>query len=315
VAYLVPKLPVLQCFIDEFQNEALSIAFHHFDRRKSMGYKTILVSLNEIGQLTNLLEFSAGVATEYDAHIIGLYVIPGPAIYPAVGPYTVPELIDVFTKYFDEQSRDVKTKFENVMNRNGLTFQWLEVRATAPEISQTVSEVGPIADLVVVSEIDRQASMGVEVDFIANVVMGVGRPVLILPRSAKNKLRIDQIVCGYNGSKEAARAIHDALPLLKRAADVRLVWVNPSKSYGAAGALPGADIAETLDRHGVKATVEAMPTSGLDVAEALLTRARDLDAGLIVMGAYGHSRLREYVLGGATRTALSTMTVPLLMSH
>jgi nucleotide-binding universal stress UspA family protein len=280
-----------------------------------MTYKTILVALNEIDRLAAVLEFSAGLAAEHNAHIIGLYVIPGPAVYPAVGPYAVPEIIDIFTKYFEEQSQDVRDKFESAMKRDDLSFQWLEVRATAPEVSQTVSEIGRIADIVVVSEMDRQASMGVEVDFVANVVMGVGRPVLILPRTAGNKLKIDQIICGYNGSKEAARAIHDALPLLKRAADVRLVWVDPSKTHGTAGALPGADMAESLDRHGVKVTVEPMPTSGQDAAEALLTRARDLDAGVIVMGAYGHSRLREYVLGGATRNALSAMSVPLMMSH
>jgi nucleotide-binding universal stress UspA family protein len=280
-----------------------------------MVYKTVLVSLNEIDRLTGLIEFSAELAAAYSAHIVGLYVIPGPAVYPALGPYAVPELIDVFTKYFAEQSKNVRDKFEHVMSQNGLSFEWLEIRATVPEVSRTVSEVGRIADLVIVSEIDRQADIGVEVEFVANVVMDVGRPVFILPRRARNKFKIDQIVCGYNGSKEAARAIHDALPLLKQAADVRLIWVDPSKSYGAAGTLPGTDMAESLARHDVKVTAESMPTTGLDAAEALLTRARDLDAGMVVMGAYGHSRLREYVLGGATRTALSTMSVPLLMSH
>jgi nucleotide-binding universal stress UspA family protein len=280
-----------------------------------MVYKTVLVSLNDIDRLTGLLEFSADLATAHSAHIVGLYVIPGPAVYPAVGPYAVPELIDVFTKYFAEQSKNVRDKFEHVMSQNGLSFEWLEIRATVPEVSRTVSEVGRIADLVIVSEVDRQADIGVEVDFVANVVMDVGRPVLILPRRARSKLRIDQIVCGYNGSKEAARAIHDAVPLLKQAGDVRLVWVDPSKSYGAAGTLPGADLAESLARHDVKVTAESMPTIGLNAAEALLTRAHDLDAGMVVMGAYGHSRLREYVLGGATRTALSAMSVPLVMSH
>jgi nucleotide-binding universal stress UspA family protein len=178
-----------------------------------------------------------------------------------------------------------------------------------------VCEIGRIADLVIVSETDKEATTGVELNFVANVVLGVGRPVLVFPRKSEAVLKIDQIICGYKGSKEAARAVHDALPILKKAKDVRLIWVDPSKDHEIAGAMPGADLAEALSRHGVKVTAEAMPTSGLDVAKALFTRARDIDAGVIVMGAYGHSRLREYVLGGATRSALSTMSVPLLMSH
>jgi nucleotide-binding universal stress UspA family protein len=280
-----------------------------------MGYKTIAVSLNEVERAQVLLEICVELASQYDAHIIGVYIVPAPAVYPAVGPYSAPEVIDILTQYFEEHSANVKSMFEAAMGHSGLSFQWLKVKAITPAVSTSVSEIGRIADLMVVSEVDREADTGVELDFVANVVMGVGRPVLVFPRKNDAVLKIDQIVCGYNGSREAARAIHDALPILKKASDVRLVWVDPSRDLEIAGALPGADLAETLGRHGVKVTAEAMPTSDLDVAEALLTRARDLNAGLIVMGAYGHSRLREYVLGGATRRTLSIMSVPLLMSH
>jgi hypothetical protein len=138
------------------------------------------------------------------------------------------------------------------MKRSGLSFHWLEVKAAAPEVSATMSEIGRVANLVIISETDREANRGVEIDFVANVVMGVGRLVLILPRKAGSRLKVDQIVCGYNGSKEAIRAIHDALPILKKANDVRLVWVDPSRERETAGALPGADMAESLDRHGLK---------------------------------------------------------------
>jgi nucleotide-binding universal stress UspA family protein len=166
---------------------------------------------------------------------------------------------------------------------------------------------------VVVSEANREGKNGVEVDFVENVILGLGRPVLVVPgRTAA--LDTAQIVCGYNGSKEAARAIHDALPILRNAKDVRVVWVDPPKDRELA-APPGADMAESLQRHGVKATAQAVESNGANPAEAVMAKAREVGAGLIVMGAYGHSRIREFVLGGATRHALSNLAVPLLMSH
>jgi nucleotide-binding universal stress UspA family protein len=278
-----------------------------------MTYKTLLVSLNEIERLDALLEITLKLAADQRAHVLGLYVIPAPAVYPAVGPYVVPEVFDGLTRYFEEQSKGTRAKFEALIKRRGVPGTWLEVKALAPVISETVSEVGRIADLVVVSEANREGKNGVEVDFVENVILGLGRPVLVVPgRTAA--LDTAQIVCGYNGSKEAARAIHDALPILRNAKDVRVVWVDPPKDRELA-APPGADMAESLQRHGVKATAEAVESNGANPAEAVMAKAREVGAGLIVMGAYGHSRIREFVLGGATRHALSNLAVPLLMSH
>jgi nucleotide-binding universal stress UspA family protein len=280
-----------------------------------MTYKTILVSLNDIDRLDKLLETSARLAVEDGAHIIGLYVVPGPMLYPTVGPYSSPEIFDGNTRYFEEHSPQAREKFETVMRRNGLASRWIEVKPVSPEISGTVNDIGRIADLVVIANANSDPGSGTEAGFVPNVVLGVGGPVLILPRREAPTRDFSQVVCGYNRSREAARAIHDALPILKKASDVRLVWVDPSKDEEAAGALPGADMAENLARHGVKATAESMPTTGINPAAALMTRARDLGAGLLVMGAYGHSRLREFVLGGATRQVLESLTIPLMMSH
>jgi nucleotide-binding universal stress UspA family protein len=276
-----------------------------------MTYKTLLVSLNEIERLDAVLGLSASLAVDQHAHLIGLYVIPAPAVYPAVGPYVVPEVFDGLTRYFEEQSKDARNKFDAVLKRSGLPGQWLEVKALAPIISETVSEVGRIADLVVVSEANREGKNGVELDFVENVILGTGRPVLILPRKAALELNPNVIVCGYNGSKEAARAVHDAVPLLKKAKDVRLLWVDPASEAESSG----AEMAESLKRHGIKARAEAVESGGANPAEVVMAKARELGAGIVVLGAYGHSRIREFVLGGATRHALSTMTVPLLMSH
>lgn len=280
-----------------------------------MSYRTILVSLNEIERLDSVLETTSALATAHNSHVVGLYVIPAPAVYPAVGPYVVPEVFDGLTRFFAEQATKIRARFDEVMRRNALPSEWMDVKAAAPVISETVCEAGHAADLIVISEPNRDGKNGVELDFAENVVLGSGRPVLMLPSKFNGRADVGRIVCGYNGSKEAARAIHEAVPLLKAADDVRLVWVDPARDGIGPEEVPGAEFAAALGRHGVKITVEAIPTAGNSAAEALMHHAAKTGAGLIVMGAYGHSRIREYVLGGSTHYALTAMTVPLFMSH
>jgi nucleotide-binding universal stress UspA family protein len=279
-----------------------------------MGYKTILVSLNELDRLEPVIEFASVLAKDHGAHVTGVYVVPSPAVYPAVGPYVIPEVYDGLTRHFEEQTQSVKTKFNNRMTRHGLGSHWLEIRAVAPVISESVGEAARAADLVVASEINREGKNGVELDFIENVILHSGCPVLVLPHAGSAAPSFERIVCGYNGSKEAGRAIREAVPILSKASDVRIVRVDPPRQDDGAPA-PGSEIAQMLVRHGVKAAAESIPGGGLNAAETLAARARELGAGLIVMGAYGHTRLREFVLGGATRYFLHHMSVPLFLSH
>ena len=149
--------------------------------------------------------------------------------------------------------------------------------------------------------------------------MESGRPVLIIPRTGHfaplGEGIVEKAVVGINGTRESARAMFEALPLLKRVKETRLVWVDPYRQSGEAGEVPGAEEAAVLSRHGLKAVAEPMMTDGRNAGEALLMRANDLGADLLVMGAYAHSRMREFVFGGATRHVLEHMTIPVLMSH
>jgi nucleotide-binding universal stress UspA family protein len=123
------------------------------------------------------------------------------------------------------------------------------------------------------------------------------------------------VVVGWDASREAARAVRDALPLLTQAKVVEVVSVNPRPADLGHGDVPGADIALYLARHGVNVEVQRIETRELDVGNALLSHVASEAADLLVMGGYGHARLREIMLGGATRTILHDMTVPVLMSH
>jgi nucleotide-binding universal stress UspA family protein len=174
---------------------------------------------------------------------------------------------------------------------------------------------GRSADLLIISATNPDETTGVEADFVEQTVMAAGRPIIVLPFKGDSKLNFSDIVLGWNGEREAARAAFDALPILKAAKKVRIVRTDPQKDPSLKGSIAGADLAEALSRHGVKAEATSLPTSGDGAGQALLRCADDNGSDLIVMGAYGHSRLREYIFGGATQYVLAHLNRPVLMSH
>ena len=149
--------------------------------------------------------------------------------------------------------------------------------------------------------------------FVEAALFDFGRPVLIVPYIQRTALKLDRAMVCWDGGRPAARATADALPFLARTKSVELVTV--ARGPGDRNEIPGADIAHHLARHGLKVELKELVANDIDVPNALLSHAADISADLIVMGGYGHSRLREFVLGGATRGILSSMTAPVLMSH
>lgn len=153
-----------------------------------------------------------------------------------------------------------------------------------------------------------------ETDFVAEgLVFESGRPVLLLPPGDGAGPRCDSIVVGWDGSRAAARALADALPFCVRAGTVELVAITGDKDLGAGATL--ADVRRHLKTHGIDAGSADVPADGRDAGTALLHHCASYDADLLVMGAWGHSRLREFVLGGATRTVLADAAIPVLLSH
>ena len=280
-----------------------------------MSYKTILVSLNEVGRLSELIAAAVSLARETGAHVSGLYVVPAVQVYPSVGFEAAPQVFEGNRSFFKDNSARVKQVFEEAMRREDLSHDFHQIDARTPVIAEEVVAAGRVADLVVVSTTNPEEITGVERDFVEQVVMALGRPVIVLPCKGKAVVSLDEIVIGWDGGREAARAVFDALPLLKKSAKVRVVRIDPQKDPSLRGSVAGADLAEALARHGVKAEAQGYPTDGADEGQALLRCAADAGAGLIVMGAYGHSRLAEFIFGGATRFVLNRMTCPVLMSH
>jgi nucleotide-binding universal stress UspA family protein len=280
-----------------------------------MSYKTILVSLNEVGREPQLVAAAAQLGRMLGAHVTGLYVIPAVQVYPSVGFEAAPQVFEGNRTFFKDNAERVRQSFEAAMTREGLAFDFHQVDSRTPIIADEVISKGRCADVLIVSTTNPDEITGVERDFVEQVLMGAGRPVIVLPFKGEAQLNLDDVVLGWDGGREAARSAFDAVPLLKVAKKVRIVRVDPQKDPDLRASVPGADLAEALARHGIKAETQGYPTDGADEGQALLRCADDCGAGLIVMGAYGHSRLAEFIFGGATRFVLTRLNRPVLMSH
>lgn len=280
-----------------------------------MSFKTILVNLNEISRNSAVLDAAVGLARDFEGHLIGFYVIPAVEVYATAGFEATPVVFEGRRDYFQSQEASVRSGFEAAIAKERVRGEFRLIDSARASIADQIIEQGRAADLVIVSQVDSAGDSMIADDLAERVPISTGRPTLVIPWKGQGRLLPDLAIIGWNASRESARAAFDSVPLLKRAKEVRIIWVNPQKEVdGAARVLPGAELAETLSRHGINAIAEALP-SGEDAGEALLTKVNDTGAGLLVMGAYGHARLREFILGGATRSVLAQMNCPVLFSH
>jgi len=277
-----------------------------------MTYKTILVHLDGRGRSTERLDFAFAVAVKFEAHLVGLYA-PGAARIPSYALAEAgPALREIVERRRTESLRQAEKAFRDAAARRGDAGAEWRVSEADPAAAVAVS--ARYADLVVVAQPEPQDEPGVRA-LAEEFVLSSGRPVLYLPYAGRFATLGERVMIAWDAGREAARAVSDALPLLRRAKAVEVAVFNPERRRREHGEQPGADVSLYLARHGVKVAVAQQSGADFDVGAQVLSRAADTSADLIVMGAYGHSRVRELVLGGVTRTLLESMTVPVLMSH
>jgi nucleotide-binding universal stress UspA family protein len=257
------------------------------------------------------LVVAADLAQRFGARLVGLHVRR---------PFETPVFfdggfaMDGFFKIYDEGVKADETKasaaFAKATKGKGLATEW---RPVDGYVDSELAVQARYADLVVVEQAGPEPT-ATPPDLPETVALTTGRPVLVVPFIGAKPPGKVVLLC-WNASREAARAAADALPFLKAAQKVIVLVVNPTASAEGHGAEPGADAAAWLARHGVQITVQRDVAPDADVGGVILSRAADQGADLIVMGIYGHSRMREMVLGGASRSLLASMTVPVFMSH
>jgi nucleotide-binding universal stress UspA family protein len=277
-----------------------------------MTYKTILLHVNDERRVAGLVDAAAVLATRFDAHLIGLYVMPPVPTYgvTSMGAH----MINTSLRTFREEASRIQAAFEKATKGLPFATEWRLVDARDPGVAETIMDHGRVCDLIIASQRDRDWDFSMLLDEPERLAIESGRPVLILPNKGKFGNLGRRITVAWNGNRESARATFDALPLLKQANHVRVLWINPQDDPDA-GDLPTAGIAASLARHGILCEGRMLLADDAKVGDVLRADMEEDGSDLLVMGAYGRSRLREFIFGGATREVLRHMTVPVLMSH
>lgn len=277
-----------------------------------MAYRTVL-NVAGLDRGDRDLERAIALCEPVEAHLSVLVLAV--AVPPPMGDATM-----LAEAWVQERQADLTRLEERVASITKLlagSALAADVASEYPDLAAVDDVVGRRArytDLVVVGP-DLLASEVLRSKVVEGALFASGRPVLLLPETSRATLRPRRVAVAWDSSLEATRAAREALDMLVAADDVRLVLVDPVAGESGQGAEPGADAAAYLARHGVKVAVDRLPSSGQSVAAVLARHAADMNADLMVMGAYGHSRLRERIFGGVTRSMLEAPPLPILLAR
>ena len=273
--------------------------------------KDILVNLSTEAKRDAAGDYAVSVAMTLKAHLTGVAFA-----YEAYVPETVfagvsASLVAAHRAETKKAATAAAEKFEQSARGASLSVESRVIGASFEGSADIFGHLARRCDLSIVKQSEPQR-VGAD-HIIEAALFGSGRPVLVVPYIQKQGLKLDRVLLCWDGSRNAARAIADALPLLAHSNNVDVITIAAKDDKK--GEVPGADIAHHLARHQLKVDLKRLVAPDMDVASTILSHAADISADLIVMGGYGHSRLREFVLGGATREILASMTVPTFMSH
>ena len=274
--------------------------------------KDILVNVPVSGSSNIPVDYAISVATAFDAHLAGAAFAYEPMVPGMVFDGVAASIIETYRAESEKAGKAAIEKYENAVRRAGLPVESHLLDSEATGAGEVFASFARHFDLSVVAQIDP-AKDAPEALLAEAALFGSGRPVLIVPYIHKSALKLDRVLVCWDGSRAAARALGDAMPFLVKSKSVEVLTVRHSQEP--ADELPGVDIAQHLARHKIKVNFKRIVAGDIHIASAILSHAADSGTDLVVMGGYGHSRLREFVLGGATRGILNSMTVPILMSH
>ncbi len=279
-----------------------------------MPYKTMVAILR--GE-TDTLELVSGIsplARSFGSHLTGVHAEPSAAAHVAVLAGDMVSIDETGIEASRQRMERVRESFSKACEAEGIAHDWRGVETFSGDSASASLATVNTADLVIVQQSDPDQFDTAYAD-IETLLYSGGRPVLFLPYIHTAPIEPKHVVIAWKPSKEAARAVFDALPLLHRATRVEILAVNPRDSEEHSAEMTGADIAASLSRHGIEVSLVNQRASGIPVGDVIANHIAETGVDLLVMGAYSHSPLRELFFGGVTRTLLKTMTVPVLMSH
>ncbi|WP_226621885.1 universal stress protein [Alloyangia pacifica] len=279
-----------------------------------MGYKSILTVVTDEAFLGSTIDHAAAVAACWDAHldVLGFGVDRTQTGYYYAGADAI-----ILQETLDRASKDASAlaaAAKDRLNRFELRWSVEEGVAQLADIGRHVAGRARFADMVVLPK-PYGPDRGVELEPVVEGALFEGQaPVLVVPRASDPSSKPKRVVLGWNESAEALRSVRAAMPILKEAEAVHVVVIDPPQ-HGPNRSDPGGMLSQYLARHGVSAEIDVLTKTMPRISDILNRHVKDVDGDMIIMGAYGHSRFREAILGGATRNMLELAEVPVFLAH
>lgn len=281
-----------------------------------MPYRDIFVHLDDCRSCPDRIDAAISLASRQQARITGVALALESTIASYIGIEFPSALSEQQQKVVREAAERAVAHFEKKVKQAGLEFESHIVSCGAPKAPAVLSYYARHADIAFMGQPNpKDAAGSFQETLLEGVLFASGRPVYIVPYIGRPHYKIRKAVIAWDGGRKAARAVHDAIPLLRGRGEAIVLVVNPDERKDVHGEKPGRYMAEHLRRHDIDAQVDIMVAPEASPDTVLLNYVADVGADLLIMGAYGHSRLRERAFGGVTNTILHHMTTPVLMSE
>lgn len=277
-----------------------------------MALKDILVHIDDTPYCDKRFKIAIQIAKQNEAGLTALFARADPAL-KGFEP-------NMKKRHQDHEALSEKrqTHFAKLADKAGVELTWLTAKlpSSADQVTNQVIQQTQQSDMIIVGQHDHKNSDGsVPEDMPELLVLETGRPVLIIPYAGDFKAVGKKVVVAWTPGRESVRALNDALPLMSTAKKVKVVAINPKKKAKKEIGVTAEQAAAHIARHGIKTESDQFSTRGVDEGNLILNALSDERADLLVMGAYGHHRFRELILGGVTQKVFENMTTPVLMSH
>ena len=274
--------------------------------------KDIVVNLTIGVDRDSAANYAVSLANIFKAHLVGIAFVYDPKISANLMVGIPAELVDAQRAANRHLANEATARFEAIAKQAGVTTESQVIDVAVGKVGNAFGRLARSFDLSVI----RQAVSddAEEISIIEGALFESGRPVIVVPHVHTKDAEFKRVMVGWDGSRTAARAIGDAMPLLECAKIIE-VFTMVTGSTNNVKSTEINNIGQHLSRHGLNVEVKRIPAVDMGVSDAILSHAADISADFMIMGGYGHSRLREYMLGGATRGILASMTLPTLMSN
>ena len=281
-----------------------------------MAFKDILVHLDDSAECENRVKAAVALAKRQESGVTGVALALESTISTYIGIDIPSSLSDTQKELVQKAAENAVAKFEKAAADEGVSCNSRIVSCSATKAPAVLAFHARHADMTFLGQPNPDnPGAHFQESLLEGVLFASGRPVYIVPYIGRPDTKIRTAVIAWDGGKKAVRAVNDAIPLLQGRGEAIVLVINPEERREAHGDNPGADIAAHLERHGVKAKVVIHPHAEISKGTVILNFLSDSGADLLIMGAFGHSRLREKAFGGATDTILHQMTAPVLMSE